>query len=261
MIAEIVLSSARSDMVNASSENHSGNQDVSVLHSLHLPDLSTINSSSFSLSDLATITENLALSSSENCDKHMEDIATASNAHQEACTSRESMSRQTSFNSSEDKASNLNETNNKLNLSQSAGSSISKTLHNTKLEMLDKIDMLRNNTNSLLSSGILSQSNLLSSVKLSLPKNQDSSSASSTSSSNNNTNNVNNNKNNINPEDRDSRIKKAFSDIEKYLQIQSADEGTSSSTLGKFCTFISYIFYLYLYTFIWAGSKIWGIPD
>lgn len=228
VIAENVLSSARSDIANVSSDNHSGNPDVSVSHSLHLPDLSTINSSSFSLSDLATITENLALSSSESCDKQSEESGAAC-IQQEACTSRESMSRQTSFNSTEDKASNLNEANNKLNLSQSAGSSLSKTLHNTKLEMLDKIDMLRNNTNSLLSSGILSQSNLLSSVKLSLPKNQETSTASSASVGSNN----NNNKNNINPEDRDSRIKKAFSEFEKYLQIQSADEGTSASALGK----------------------------
>lgn len=237
VIAENVLSSARSDIANASSDNHhSGNPDVSVSHSLHLPDLSTINSSS--LSDLATITENLALSSNESCDKQSEEDGATSNVQQqqEACTSRESMSRQTSFNSSsEDKASNLNEANNKLNLSQSAGSSISKTLHNTKLEMLDKIDMLRNNTNSILSSGLLSQSNLLSSVKLSLPKNQESTSSSSGNNNNNTSNNNSiNNKNNINPEDRDSRIKKAFSEFEKYLQIQPADEGTSSSTLREY---------------------------
>lgn len=219
VIAENVLSSVRSDIANATSEQ--GSAEVSVSHSLHLPDLSTINSSSFSLSDLATITENLTLSgesgaaSGSSEDKQSEDLAVV-----EACTSRDSMSRQTSL--SEDKASNLNEANNKLNLSQSANT-ISKTLHNTKLEMLDKIDMLRNNTNSLLSSGILSQTNLLSSVKLSLPKNQDS--ASSTSSNNNNSN-----KNNINPEDRDSKFKKAFSEFEKYLQIPSADEGSTSSS-------------------------------
>lgn len=221
VIAENVLSSARSDIANATSDSQGAN-DVSVSHSLHLPDLSTINSSSFSLSDLATITENLALSS-ESGDKTL-DESSSSNAALEACTSRDSMSRQTSF--SEDKASNINEANNKLNLSQSANS-ISKTLLNTKLEMLDKIDMLRNNTNSLLSSGILSQSNLLSSVKLSLPKNQDSTSAN------------NNNKNNINPDDRDSRFKKAFSEFEKYLQIQSTDEGSSSSSsaMGKSMNF------------------------
>ncbi|XP_070495105.1 E3 ubiquitin-protein ligase Ufd4 isoform X2 [Chironomus tepperi] len=220
VIAENVLQQCRSDLVANNSSENQGNPDVSVSHSLHLPDLSTINSSSFSLSDLATITENLALS--ESCDKSDLEGAMSSNLQQEACTSRESMSRQTSC---EDKALNLNEANNKLNLSQSAGSSISKTLHNTKLEMLDKIDMLRNNTNSLLSSGILSQSNLLSSVKLSLPKNQDPSSSSTS---------TNNNKNNINPEDRDSRIKKAFSEFEKYLQIQSStDEGTSSSAISQ----------------------------
>lgn len=183
--------------------------EVSVSHSLHLPDLSTINSSSFSLSDLATITENLTLSHE---DRSINDASTSNVG--EASTS-ESISQDISL--SEDKASNINEANNKLNLSQSSNS-ISKTLLNTKLEMLDKIDMLRNNTNSLLSSGILSQSNLLSSVKLSLPKNQEGPSGN------------NNNKNNMNPEDRDSRFKKAFNEFEKYLQIQSTEEGTSSSS-------------------------------
>lgn len=180
--------------------------DVSVSHSLHLPDLSTINSSSFSLSDLATITENLTLSHDE---KNISDASTSNVG--EASTS-DSISQEASL--SEDKASNINEANNKLNLSQSSNS-ISKTLLNTKLDMLDKIDMLRNNTNSLLSSGILSQSNLLSSVKLSLPKTEAPVG--------------NNNKNNMNPEDRDSRFKKAFNEFEKYLQIQSAEEGSSSS--------------------------------
>jgi E3 ubiquitin-protein ligase HECTD1 len=230
VIAENVLSSARSDLANASSDAQ-GAAEVSVAHSLHLPDLSTINSSSFSLSDLATITENLSLS---GADLQLEETA-SSIAAAEACTSRDSMSRQTSF-SSEDKASNLNEANNKLNLSQSANT-ITKTLHNTKLEMLDKIDMLRNNTNSLLSSGILSQSNLLSSVKLSLPKNQDTSSSAAaigttaSAPASAGINNNNNNKNNINPDDdRDSRFKKAFSEFEKYLQIPIADEGSSSSS-------------------------------
>ncbi|CAO1404986.1 unnamed protein product [Diamesa hyperborea] len=39
--------------------------------------------------------------------------------------------------------------------------------------MFDKFDLLRNNTNSLLTTGILSQTNLLSSVKMTLPKNQE----------------------------------------------------------------------------------------
>ncbi|CAO1405010.1 unnamed protein product [Diamesa hyperborea] len=41
------------------------------------------------------------------------------------------------------------------------------------MEMFDKFDLLRNNTNSLLTTGILSQTNLLSSVKMTLPKNQE----------------------------------------------------------------------------------------
>jgi len=116
---------------------------------------------------------------------------------------------------SEDKATNFNEANNKLNLTQTS-SSIGKTLLNTKLEMLDKIDMLRNNTNSLLSSGILSQSNLLSSAKLSLPKGQETS------------NNANNNKINTTSSE-DSRFKKAFNEFEKYLQMQSSEDESSSS--------------------------------
>jgi E3 ubiquitin-protein ligase HECTD1 len=246
VIAENVLSSARSDLSSSQGGEAQGSYQnaADVSHSLHLPDLSTINSSSFSLSDLATITENLALSNdSGSIDKALDDSSSSSvmmMTHDGACTSRDSMSRQTSF--SEDKASNLNEANNKLNLSQSA-SSISKTLLNTKLEMLDKIDMLRNNTNSLLSSGILSQSNLLSSVKLSLPKNQESSSTASSNNNSsiggNNNNNNNNNKNNINADERDSKFKKAFSEFEKYLQIQSTDEGSSSSSSSNAAAAIS----------------------
>lgn len=234
VITENVLSSGRSNVANSSADGKTGS-DVSVSHSLHLPDLSTINSSSFSLSDLATITENMTLSESLSDELGASTITAC--VASEACTSRESMSRQTS----EDKTSNINEANNKLNLSQSANS-LSKTLLNTKLEMLDKIDMLRNNTNSLLSSGILSQSNLLSSVKLSLPKNsQDTSSSSNNSSNyNNGDRNNDNNRNNTNPDeqDRDSRFRKAFSEFEKYLQSQSAAEdvvtsGTSSSSSRK----------------------------
>lgn len=194
--------------ISACSESQTA-AEVSVSHSLHLPDLSTINSSSFSLSDLATITENLTLSQDDK------NITEASISNIGEASTSDSISQEISM--SEDKASNLNEANNKLNLSQSSNS-ISKTLLNTKLEMLDKIDMLRNNTNSLLSSGILSQSNLLSSVKLSLPKNQEAPTGN------------NNNKNNMNPDDRDSRFKKAFNEFEKYLQIQSTEEGASSSS-------------------------------
>ena len=128
-------------------------------------------------------------------------------------TSSGSFSQQDSLISTEDKASNLNEANNKINLSNS-NNSISKTLLNTKLEMFDKFDLLRNNTNSLLTTGILSQTNLLSSVKMTLPKNQEQTSGSKT---------------NINAEERDSKFKKAFNEFEKYLQTQSTDECGSSS--------------------------------
>lgn len=184
------------------SSNEQQTAEVSVSHSLHLPDLSTINTTSFSLSDLATITENLTLCSEDK------------NSTSEAVPAGEPST------VGEEKALNLNEANNKINLTQSS-SSISKTLLNTKLEMLDKIDMLRNNTNSLLSSGILSQSNLLSSVKLSLPRTQDASS--NTCSNNNKTANMS----------EDSRIKKAFNDFEKYLQMQISEDEPSSNSLNQ----------------------------
>ena len=217
VIAENVLSTAKSDIVNSETQ-HSGNQtEVSVVvHSLrereNLPDLSTINNSTLALSDLATITENLTLSSDAN----------NKNSMISAGASSSSFSRQTSY-SGEDKASNnnnINEANNKINLTNSANS-LSRALLSTKLEVLDKIDRVRDNlknTNNFLSSDILSQTNLLSSVKLSLPKNQEASNSSSISS-----------KNNINAaEDNDSKFKKAFSDFEKYLQIQSVDESSST---------------------------------
>lgn len=213
VIAENVLSTAKSDIVNSEIQ-HGGNQtEVSVVvHSLrereNLPDLSTINNSTLALSDLATITENLTLSDANN------KISAGASS---------SFSRQTSY-SGEDKASNnnnINEANNKINLTNSANS-LSRALLSTKLEVLDKIDRVRDNlknSNNFLSSDILSQTNLLSSVKLSLPKNQEASNSSSISS-----------KNNINAaEDNDSKFKKAFSDFEKYLQIQSVDESSSTN--------------------------------
>lgn len=200
-IAENVLTSARSDIVNSENANQS---EVSVVvHGLrereNLPDLSTINNSTLQLSDLATISENLVPGTST--------------------------SRQNSF-PQEDKASNLNEANNKINLSQSANS-LSKALLNTKLEVLDKIDRVRESVdllrnNNLLSSDILAQSNLLSSVKLSLPKNQGEQQLQQQSQQQ---------KNNMNQ--TDNTFKKAFSEFEKYLQIQAEESASASGSTSN----------------------------
>lgn len=207
---EAVLTSARSDIVNSGSggPEASGNQtEVSVVvHSLrereNLPDLSTINNSTLQLSDLATISENLTMNN--------ESKAKSSAG---ACSSRQ-----------EDKASNINEANNKINLCQSANS-LSKALLNTKLEVLDKLDRVRESVdllrnNNLLSSDILAQSNLL---KLSLPKNQGGEQSQAASQLP-----AQQQKNNMNQTD-DQSFKRAFNEFEKYLQIQSAEEGASST--------------------------------
>ena len=216
-IASNVLSNARSDLVGIDSEFEHidiGQIEVPVVPNIlrereNLPDLSNINNSSFSMSDLATITENLTLDKDKSQNNNMSSSPVC------GTTSSGSFSHQEIIISTEDKASNLNEANNKINLCNS-NNSISNTLLNTKMEMFDKFDLLRNNTNSLLTTGILSQTNLLSSVKMTLPKNQEQPGECKT---------------NINAEERDSKFKKAFNEFEKYLQIQSTDEcGTSNQS-------------------------------
>lgn len=192
VIAENVLSCARSDLANTSggsssndlsapgtNNNNLNNQEVSVIvHSLgergNIPDLSQINTSTSTLvSDLATITENLTLS-----DNIKNNIGVGSGtqfvsnfgAQLAACPS-------SSSSEENNKTNNINETNNKINLNNSSSSSSGKTAYlPTKLDVLDKmregVDMLRNNTNNLLSSELLTQSNLLSSVKIALPNPQ-----------------------------------------------------------------------------------------
>lgn len=162
VIAENVLASCKSEIAR-----NSTNQEVSVVvHSLrereNHADLSAINNSTSAInSDLATITENLTLS-----DSFKNNIAsTSSNV-------------------------NMNETNNKINANnsgitktllsniRSTGGSARATSHlsqseMTTLEVIDKmregVDMLRNNTNNILSAEI---SNLLAppSMKISLSK-------------------------------------------------------------------------------------------
>ncbi|XP_029720236.2 E3 ubiquitin-protein ligase Ufd4 isoform X3 [Aedes albopictus] len=187
VIAENVLSCARSDLANTSggsssndlsapgtNNNNLNNQEVSVIvHSLgergNIPDLSQINTSTSTLvSDLATITENLTLSDNiKNSTVSGTQFVSNFGTQLAACSSSSS---------SEDnnKTNNINETNNKINLNNSSSSSSGKTAYlPTKLDVLDKmregVDMLRNNTNNLLSSELLTQSNLLSSVKIALP--------------------------------------------------------------------------------------------
>ncbi|XP_058454046.1 E3 ubiquitin-protein ligase Ufd4 isoform X2 [Malaya genurostris] len=190
VIAENVLSCARSDLANTGAGNSSNdlsapgmnnnnlnNQEVSVIvHSLgergNIPDLSQINNSTSTLvSDLATITENLTLS-----DNIKNNIGAGNGPPFVSNFSTQLTASSSSSSEENNKTNNINETNNKINLNNSgSGSSGSgKTAYlPTKLDVLDKmregVDMLRNNTNNLLSSELLTQSNLLSSVKIALP--------------------------------------------------------------------------------------------
>ncbi|CAO1405227.1 unnamed protein product [Diamesa hyperborea] len=79
----------------------------------NLPDLSNINNSSFSMSDLATITEHLTLDKDKSLNNYM-----SCSTRSPCCgtTSLGSFSQQESIISTEDKASNLNEANNKINV-------------------------------------------------------------------------------------------------------------------------------------------------
>ncbi|XP_053697436.1 E3 ubiquitin-protein ligase Ufd4 isoform X2 [Sabethes cyaneus] len=189
VIAENVLSCARSDLANTSggsssndlsapgtNNNNLNNQEVSVIvHSLgergNIPDLSQINTSTSTLvSDLATITENLTLSD------NIKNNISAAGGPQFVSNFGTQLAACSSSSSTEEnnKTNNINETNNKINLNNSSSSSSGKTAYlPTKLDVLDKmregVDMLRNNTNNLLSSELLTQSNLLSSVKIALP--------------------------------------------------------------------------------------------
>lgn len=194
VIAENVLSCARSDLANASggsssndlsapgtNNNNLNNQEVSVIvHSLgergNIPDLSQINTSTSTLvSDLATITENLTLS-----DNIKNNIGTVTGTQFVSNFGTQLAGCPSSSSSEENnKTNNINETNNKINLNNSSSSSSGKAAYlPTKLDVLDKmregVDMLRNNTNNLLSSELLTQSNLLSSVKIALPNPQQS---------------------------------------------------------------------------------------
>lgn len=188
-IAENVLTSAKSDIVSGSDLRGAANQtEVSVLvHTLreleNHQDLSLINHTQAAgpppTSDLATITENYTLNND--------------NIKNNATTSGSSpFLRQQSY-TDDNKVSNL-EANNKMNASNSVNSISKSLLGNLRgcpstrvpqlsseaLDVIDKmregVDMIRNNTNNIMSSEIpIASGGLLASpaVKLSVPKNQE----------------------------------------------------------------------------------------
>lgn len=184
-ITENVLTSAKSDIVSGS-DSRSGNNQTEVAVVVHTlrelenhQDLSLINHTQVTAmptSDLVTITENFALNSD--------------NIKNNASTSNMFL-RQQSY-SDDNKVSNI-EANNKMN-SANPGNTISKSLltnlrgsSSTRVpqlasdaldvieKMRESVDMIRNNTNNIVSSELVTSGSLLSSpgVKLSIPKNQD----------------------------------------------------------------------------------------
>ncbi|XP_049282299.1 E3 ubiquitin-protein ligase Ufd4 isoform X2 [Anopheles funestus] len=194
-----------SSSVVTSGTGGSNNQEVSVtVHSSlsergnNIPDLSQINSStSMLVSDLATITENLSLSdgpakqsatatsSTGTGQQFVSNISGNSGTGVPVLMGSSSSSSSSSSTEENNKTNNINETNNKINLtSGSGGSSVASgssassgkaglSYLQTRLDMMGKmregVDMLRNNTNNFLSSELLTQSNLLSSVKIAFP--------------------------------------------------------------------------------------------
>lgn len=225
-IAEHVLSSAKSDIVSGSEARSSSNQtEVSVVvHALreleNHQDLSLINHTPApisSVSDLETITENLTLSDSSK------NNATSSGG---SSSSSSTFLRQQSY-PEENKSTNI-EANNKMNASNSAnnckslfsnlrtgsGSRVSQ-LSTEALEVIDKmregVDMIRNNTNNILSSEILtipSPTLLPPAVKISLPKNQE----------------------NANSNIEFDRLKKLTQNLRQW-QIQSSDDSCGSQSI------------------------------
>uniref|UniRef100_A0A182PD90 E3 ubiquitin-protein ligase n=1 Tax=Anopheles epiroticus TaxID=199890 RepID=A0A182PD90_9DIPT len=170
----------------------------------NIPDLSQINSStSMLVSDLATITENLSLSDGGSAKQSATASSTGIAVGQQQFVSNisgsggnsgtvvpvlmgsSSSSSSSSSTEENNKTNNINETNNKINLTSGSGASgaasgssasggkAGLSYLQTRLDMMGKmregVDMLRNNTNNFLSSELLSQTNLLSSVKIAFP--------------------------------------------------------------------------------------------
>ncbi len=232
-IAEHVLSSAKSDIVSGSeaARSSSNQTEVSVVvHALreleNHQDLSLINHTPApvsSVSDLETITENLTLS-----DSAKNNSATSSSGGSSSSSSSSTFLRQQSY--PEDNKSTNIEANNKMNASNSAnnckslfsnirtgsGSRVSQ-LSTEALEVIDKmregVDMIRNNTNNILSSDILtipSPTLLPPAVKISLPKNQE----------------------NANSNIEFDRIKKLTQNLRQW-QIQPTDDSCGSQSIVK----------------------------
>lgn len=188
-ITENVLTSAKSDIVSGSDSRGATNQTevAVVVHALreleNHQDLSLINHTQVTgppITDLATITENLTLNND-----NIKNNATTSNT----------FLRQQSY-SEDNKVSNI-EANNKMNASNSVNSISKSLLGNLRacsstrvpqlsseaLDVIDKlrdgVDMIRNNTNNIVTSDMPPSGALLTSsaVKLSVVKNQENSNA------------------------------------------------------------------------------------
>lgn len=239
-IAENVLSSAKSDILSgADSARNSANQtEVSVVvHALreleNHQDLSLINHTPIpvpTVSDLETITENYTLNNDNiknNAGGSSSSSSSSSGGGGGISTGNNTFLRQQSY-PDDNKATNI-EANNKMNASNSVNS-ISKTLLGNlrtgsgsrvtqlsceALEVIDKmregVDMIRNNTNNILSSEILSipAPNLLPpGVKITVPKNQE----------------------NANVEIDKFRKLKPIHVLQKHRQTQSAEDASSCAS-------------------------------
>uniref|UniRef100_A0A1L8DSR6 E3 ubiquitin-protein ligase n=2 Tax=Nyssomyia neivai TaxID=330878 RepID=A0A1L8DSR6_9DIPT len=209
-IAENVLSSAKSDIV---SDVHPNQTEVSVVvHTLrdNHPDLSAINNSTQTIaSDLATITENLTLTTPEP--------ATSS--------TNPCFVRQQSY---PEDSKILNEANNKINASNSTNSIATKGLLSTlraqsggvakmTATVSQGVDTFRNNASNILSSDILSIStaNMLTpAVRMTLQKSTIASTTTTPSSE----------KIQATAEEQNFKIRKPLHRVEKLLQIQQQPE-------------------------------------
>ncbi|XP_055709356.1 E3 ubiquitin-protein ligase Ufd4 isoform X3 [Phlebotomus papatasi] len=211
-IAENVLSSAKSDIVNPG-EIHPNQTEVSVVvHTLrdNHPDLSTINNSTQTIaSDLATITENLTLNTPEP----------ASSSAGNPCFVRQQ--------SYPEDSKILNEANNKINASNSTNSIASKSLLSTlrsqagvakmTTTVSQGVDTFRNNASNILSSDILSIStaNMLTpAVRMTLQK----------STIANTTTTPSGEKMQPSSEEQNFKMRKPLHRVEKLLQIQQQPE-------------------------------------
>lgn len=245
-IAENVLTSAKSDIVSGSgadaARNSANQTEVSVVvHALreleNHQDLSLINHQSPiplpTLSDLETITENLTFNN-ENAKNNAGGSSCAGLAAATAggTSGIASFLRQQSY-PDDNKAANI-EANNKMNASNSVNSISKSVLGSLRtgsgsrvsqlsceaLEVIDKmregVDMIRNNTNNILSSEILSipAPNLLPpAVKISVPttKNQENANA------------------NIEVDKFRNKLKPMHV-IQKHRQLQTADDSSCASS-------------------------------